>query len=105
MKGGNKMKKKIFAVLIIIALIAVVGVVAFFKIRDTIRENNFFVVDSIHCTQPTGYGAGVGERYYFAKDNTYFWNCSDNNPMETVVAKSGTWQLPFSLSIIQENED
>ena len=96
------MKKKIFAVLIIIALIAVVGVVTFFKIRDTIRENNFFVVDSIHCTQPTGYGTGVGERYYFAKDNTYFWNCSDNNPMETVVAKSGTWQLSGGKLVLTE---
>ena len=96
------MKKKIIIALLITIIVVAIFIFGYFIIRDMIRANSFFVVDSIHATQPAGFGSGVGERYYFSKDNTYYWNVSDYDVTNTVVATSGTWKLKDGKLVLTE---
>lgn len=96
------MKKKLVIFLLVMVLLVPICIWGYLAIKGMIQKNSFFVVDSIHSTQSASFGSGLGERYYFAGDNTYYWNTSDYRPTDEIVATSGTWSLKDGKLILTE---
>jgi len=61
--------------------------------RAEINDSNFFQTNSIHATEPGGWGSGMGELYYYSDDGYYLWNISNYILDQREVAKAGTWKI------------
>lgn len=63
---------------------------------------SFFIPDSAHLTIPGGFGAYIGECYYFKKDGTFYWGASEYYNDQRSVAKKGTWRIENGNLVLNE---